>query len=163
MRLADSGWNAVEENQALSAWLNEVEIIAKESEKKGIRVAVFAPIPVFKGNPKGWMNPGHICTKEWFRPKISPNCYGLFRERRITLESRLDNINKGLNGLSAVYNNIKIYKPFDALCPKRLVFCETYIRSVRTFRDDDHLSRDGSLMVASDFLDFARREGLITR
>ncbi|MCP9783568.1 acyltransferase [Cyanobium sp. WKJ7-Wakatipu] len=163
LKLADNDWNAIEEDQALSAWLNEVRVIAKKSEAKGISVVLIAPIPVFRGNPKGGQLPEQLCAKEWFRPKILKECLGLFRQERSTLVSRLEKINREMDALAATNRNVQIYKPFDTLCPKRSDYCETYLKGVRTFRDDDHLSRDGSLLVASDFLDFASKTGLIRR
>ena len=163
LRLADGDWNSIEEDQALSAWLNEVRTIAKKSEEKGIRIVIIAPTPVFRGNPKGEQPPGQLCVKEWFRPRIPKECPGLFRQERSTLESRLKKIDKGLDALAATNKNIQIYKPFDILCPKRSDSGETYLNGIRTFRDDDHLSMDGSLLVASDFLDFASKTGLIRR
>jgi peptidoglycan/LPS O-acetylase OafA/YrhL len=163
LRLADGDWNTIEEDKALSAWLNEIRTIAKKSEEKGISVVLFAPIPVFRGNPKGAQPPEQLCVKEWFRPRIPKECLGLFRQERSTLESRLEKINKELDALAATKNNIQIYKPFDLLCSKRSNYCETYLSGIRTFRDDDHLSRDGSLLVATDFLEFASKTGLIRR
>jgi peptidoglycan/LPS O-acetylase OafA/YrhL len=163
LNLADNDWNAIQEDQALSAWLNEVRAIAKKSEAKGISIVLIAPIPVFRGNPKGGQPPEQLCAKEWFRPKIPKECLGLFRQERSTLVSRLKKINRELDALAATNKNIQIYKPFDTLCPKRSDYCGTYLKGVRTFRDDDHLSRDGSLLVASDFLDFAIKTGLIRR
>jgi hypothetical protein len=163
VKLADKDWNAVEEGQALSAWLNEVRAIAKKSEAKGIRVVLIAPIPVFRGNPKGGQPPEQLCAKEWFRPKILKECLGPFRQERSTIVSRLGKINRELDALAATNSNIQIYRPFDTLCPRQSDYCETYLNGVRIFRDDDHLSSDGSLLVASDFLDFASKTGLIRR
>ena len=161
LKLADNGWGVINEDQAFSAWLNEVETIAKESDKKRINVVIFAPIPLFRGNPRGDLPPEQLCRKEWFRPNIPKECLVLFKERRSTLDSRLKKINKRLEALAATNKNLQIYKPFSLLCPRQSNYCETYLKGIRIFRDDNHLSRDGSLLVASDFLGFARTTGLI--
>ena len=160
LKLADKNWNTIDEDQALSAWLNEVRAIAKKSEAKGTSIVLIAPIPVFRGNPQAKPTE-QLCVKEWFRPTIAKECSGLFRQERSALESRLKKINKELDALEATNKNIHIYKPFDLLCPKQSKDCETYLNGTRIFRDDDHLSRDGSVLVGSDFLDFVRKMGLI--
>lgn len=161
LKLADKNWNTIEEDQALSAWLNEVRAIAKKSEAKGTSIVLIAPIPVFRGLEEQPQE--QLCVKQWFRPTIAKECPGLFRQERSALESRLKKINKELDDLEATNKNIHIYKPFDLLCPKRSKYCETYLNGARIFRDDDHLSRDGSILVGSDFLDFVRKMGLIRR
>jgi len=163
LKLADKDWNTLGEDQALSAWLNEVRTIAKRSEAKGISVVLIAPIPVFRGNPPERQPPEQLCVKAWFRPTIPEECLGLFRQERFALESRLKRINKELDALVTTSKNIHIYQPFDLLCPKKSNYCETYLNGIRMFRDYDHLSRDGSLLVASNFLDFASRTRLIRR
>ena len=162
--LADKDWSPIGEERALFAWLNEIKVIANKSEARGVRVVIFSPIPVFRGSQKDGLPPEGICIKEWFRIALPRECIGLlFRQKRSSLESRLKKINNGLNALAATSENIYIYHPFGLLCPPRFNYCENYLNGTRIFKDDNHLSRDGSLLVGSGFLDFASELGLIRR
>ena len=163
IRHSDKNWIPIDEDHAFSFWLNEVEKIAKSAEAKGVNVILIAPIPVFRGYPSERKPKGELCVQEWFRPAIPKECLGLFRQERTSLVSRMKNINKALSSLEATYKNIHIYNAFDFLCSQRFQDCETYLNGVRIYRDDDHLSREGSLLVGSDFLDFTTKLGMIRR
>ena len=162
LMLADKNWSPIDEDRALSVWLNEIGTIAKKSEARGVRVVIFAPIPVFRGNSDDKQVPVGICVKEWFRSALPRECIGLlFRQKRSSLESRFGKINRGIDALAATSKNIHIYRPFDLLCPQQSNYCENYLKGARIFRDENHLTTDGSLLVGSDFLDFAGKMGLI--
>ncbi|QPN70344.1 SGNH hydrolase domain-containing protein [Synechococcus sp. CBW1108] len=163
LRHADKNWIPIDNHHAFSLWLTEVEKIAKDAYKKGINVILIAPIPVFRGIPSERKPKDELCVKEWFRPIIPKECLGLFREERSVLASRMENINKALSALEATNKNIHIYKAFDFLCPQRLQDCTTYLNGIRIYRDDDHFTAEGSLLVGSHFLDFTTKPGLTRR
>ena len=161
LRHADKNWIPIGEHHAFSLWLQEVEKLAMNSEARGVNIIIIAPTPVFRGIPIERKPKQELCVKEWFRPANPKECLGLFRQERTALVSRMKKINKALSELEATNKNIHIYNAFGLLCPQHFKHCETYLNGVRIFRDDDHLTRDGSLLVGTDFRNFTSKLGMI--
>jgi len=157
--LADKKGHIIDEENAFSLWLKEVSKIAKESIKKGVKVIVFAPIPVFANETVDLS----LCQKEWFRNVSHETCGPgrMLSEIQSQQVNRYKNINNKLDQLVKQNSNIRIYKPFNVLCPPHLKYCGTFLNGIRTYRDNDHLFRDGALLVESDFFRFALNENIV--
>ena len=125
--------------------------IADKLLKKGIKLVIFAPLPVFRGvaNPP----PDWACTKEWFRPFASKSCSSYYQEKRSNIEVRNQSIRDAFERTQSKYSNVYIYDPFDLLCPSKSL-CKTIVDDTKIFRDDDHLSRDGARYLYKDFNEF---------
>lgn len=156
LKLADNNWQPINEDSALRNWVQEVRSISEKSKIKGVNIIVIAPTPVFRGSV-----PLQLCQNEWFRPTSPTPCAESYSTERSLLTSRFASINHSLDQLALQDPNIHIYRPFDILCPTQLKYCSAFLDGIRVFRDDDHLSRKGSLLVAEDFLAFLESKRLI--
>ena len=67
-----------------------------------------------------------------------------------------------LKDLANRKSNIYIFDPFPVICPRQKN-CANYLGPIRTFSDDNHLSREGSKLLYENFLGFLKREKLIDK
>ena len=145
-------------DQAINIFENKLDQIADKLLKKGIKLVIFAPLPVFRGvaNPP----PDWACTKEWFRPFASKSCNSYYQEKRSNIEERNQSIQDAFERTERKYSNVYIYDPFDLLCPSKSL-CTTIVDETKIFRDDDHLSRDGARYLYKDFTNFLYTKNLL--
>tara|TARA_B100001989_G_C24543259_1_gene468956 strand:+ start:662 stop:2716 length:2055 start_codon:yes stop_codon:yes gene_type:complete len=145
-------------DQAINIFENKLDEIADKLIKKGIKLVIFAPLPVFRGveNP----TPAWACTKEWFRPFTSKSCNSNYKEKRSNIEERNKSIRDAFERTESKYSNVYIYDPFDLLCPSE-TFCTTIVDEKKIFRDDDHLSRDGARYLYKNFTEFLYTNNLL--
>ena len=143
--------NQLSHVEAVNVFEKKIYEIAKMLQLRGIKLVIFAPIPVFRGdeNPP----PSSVCTKEWFRPFINIKCSSSYQEAKENIKTRNKYISKSLARLSRQCENVYIYNPFDLLCPDKKM-CTTLVDGRKLFRDDDHLSREGARYLFDDFSDF---------
>ena len=155
---SDSG-NAINHTEAIKIFQNKLDEIAKRLDAKGISLVIFSPLPVFRGieNPA----PSWACTKEWFRPFVDKDCSLQFQESRKNIDNRNKTILDALKSVERKNGNVYMYDPFNLLCPDETV-CETAVGKRQLFRDDDHLSRAGSKYLYKHFLDFLRKNKLMS-
>jgi peptidoglycan/LPS O-acetylase OafA/YrhL len=157
-RLFDDNENSINSKDALKVFLSKLSELVHQADKRGVRVIAIAPLPVFKGisnPPESW-----ACSGEWFRPFPPNNCNNNYTEKRKSIEARTSAIKQGLLGLARQKNNFLVYDPFDLLCLGKEE-CSTSIGGIKAFRDDDHLSSEGALFLAKNFIGFLRSKNLI--
>ena len=128
-----------------------------EAQKKKFKIVIFKPIPIFGANE----NPPSLCTKQWFRPILKPSCHNAYAANRTQLMQRFFKLNRGLEVLTKTSANIYIYNPFEVICPREKKICRSNIGEVAAYKDDNHLSEDGALMLLDDFIHFLQKRELI--
>jgi len=140
--------------EAVNLLEDQIDEIAKKLQFRGIKLVIFAPIPVFRGDENPL--PLEACTQEWFRPFISIKCPSNYNEEKENIKIRNKYISNSLAKLSNRHENVYIFNPFDLLCPDKKI-CTTLVDGKKLFRDDDHLSREGAKYLFDDFKDFLLR------
>ena len=157
-KLFSKGGTEITSSQAIKIFESNLSKIAENLERKGIKLAIFAPIPVFSGVKDE--APSWLCNKEWFRPLTSPSCNSNFQEKKINIEERNQPIQNGFRNLEKKYSNVFIYDPFNLLCPGETL-CKTIVDKKKIFRDSDHLSRDGAKYLYTNFTKFLHTNDLL--
>ena len=138
-------------------YLEDLKKLAIKADKKGINIVIFSPLPIFKyfeNAPSGF-----ICKKQWFRPNIPKNCQEDFSTKKIEILERFEIIFSGLDSISKSTKNTFIYSPFNQLCPEEMCFSKN--NGMKIFRDNNHLSREGSISLENNFIKFLKENNLI--
>ncbi|MEP5568772.1 MAG: SGNH hydrolase domain-containing protein [Halioglobus sp.] len=131
----------------LNKWLEELDIILLEAKSKSIQVILFLPnvefdVPVMKES---------MCRGEWFQvspdgcnPSVSKEfLYRRFPERLFSeIERRSLNV-----------ANFYVFDPLPVYC-QASDFCSRKVNGVLAFKDTNHLSLQGSLLMLDDFNEF---------
>lgn len=151
--------NQIKHTEAVKIFEDKLSKVATILQSKGIKLIIFAPLPVFRGDEHP--SPTWACTQEWFRPFISSNCSSTYYETREKIETRNMYISNALTRLSNKHENLYIYDPFEILCPGKEI-CTTIVDSKTLFRDDDHLSREGAKHLFANFSEFLSVNNLLT-
>ncbi len=131
---------------------------AQYSLKRGLNIVVFSQIPIFKGvpnTPDTW-----ACTKEWFRPILHKGCALNFSEPKVQIENRINDTNKILRSIAIENENVYFFDAFNILCPAKN--CSSFISNAQIFRDDNHLTQEGSEYLAPYFVNFLKTNGLFS-
>jgi hypothetical protein len=114
--------------------------------KKGLRVIIEAPKPVFKALT-------YRCS-DWFNA-ANPACRGgLTIGREELLEYRRPVMNS-LAALSSVYPQLVIWDPFPTLCPQDP--CRAVTEAEPLFFDGDHLTNVANHLLYPHFLQVLRQ------
>lgn len=133
-------------------WLTKLDELCIKANDVGTKVIVFLPIPVFEA--KNGVYPPYLCNKTWFRPKLSSCCPINFKTNRFTFESRNAFIFKELKLLSDKNNNLFLFDPYKILFNKNSNELRSNYEGKSLYRDDNHLSPYGSLLLYQPFLNF---------
>jgi SGNH domain (fused to AT3 domains) len=130
----------------------EAAALIDEFSKKGLRVIIEAPKPVFKA-------PTFRCS-DWFNAG-NPVCRGgLTIGREELLEYRKPVMNS-LVALSSVYSQLIIWDPFPILCPQDP--CRAVTEAGPLFFDGDHLSGVANHLLYPHFLQALRQVWAVER
>ncbi|MES0210229.1 acyltransferase [Mesorhizobium sp. M0028] len=144
---------------SLTAFSHQLEELLSESDKAGLKVIYVLPAPKYnKVGPTG------LCSRQWYRPDwaMSAECHtGIVEDRNEQLARRRD-VTDYLLGLSRTRSSFFVFDPFDALCGGPTGDC-TPVRNGRVvYRDDSHLTEEGSEILTAPFEAFLSSHGLIT-
>jgi len=134
---------------ARELFFNQLGEISKFARARGINVLLFGVMPSFTSS--GSPLPYWVCERQWFRPVIPKSCY--YNESKELIVKRSSLITSRLRQIADTNPNAHLFEPFELLCPDKL-FCRNYYGSVRLFRDDDHLTSEGSRFIYPYFLRF---------
>lgn len=156
--LWDDNWEPTTQAKAYHDWLGKLNRLAEEHRRQGVAVVVVAPLPHFEGARE--RVPLALCQPAWFRLGHSPDCPQTFQHNRAQLISRLQPLRQGLWDLEARQPNLHIYDPFPLLCPASETTCQARQKGRLIFRDDNHLARDGALLLHDHFLAFLKQRHL---
>lgn len=136
--IADQLSEAAENNRRLI--IDETGELIKQFEKKGMRIIIDAPKPVFKA-------PAFRCS-DWFN-KSNPICKGgLTMKRDFLLEFRKP-VMYSLDVLAKRFPKLIIWDPFPVLCKTEV--CSVFEGGVPKFFDGDHLSAYGNMILYPSF------------
>ncbi len=102
---------------------------------------MISPTPVFSSGPESCVILGKFCTVN----------------KKEDLE-RIDPVVSLYKTLDSKYENVHVYDPYEFICPDE--FCVSYdkISDFLWYRDDDHLSVEGSESLSRHFDDWFKRE-----
>jgi peptidoglycan/LPS O-acetylase OafA/YrhL len=136
-----------------------IEQLLARTSSAGLRVIYFAPGPKYYS-----VGPESLCSVQWYRPEwaMSADCRnGFFEDRGEELARRRD-ITEYLLGLTRQRNDFFVFDPFIVLCGTSDGDC-TPVRDGRLiYRDDSHLTGQGSELLAAPFEAFLRIHQLLS-
>ena len=102
---------------------------------KNVATLIFvAPTPVFKSAPALCVVSGVDCTLDIEADKL-----------------RIQKTFQMLQELDEKYENVYIYNPYTALCPNSVCKIYDQEKDFLLYRDDDHISVEGSISIAPHF------------
>ena len=157
-KLFSNNGTQITHEQALKIFEDKLSEIAEKLQTKNIKLIIFAPIPVFRGIEDPVLS--WACAKEWFRPFTDKTCKSNYREEKKNINKRNISIKNTFVRIKSKYDNANIYDPFDLLCPSN-VLCTSFLKKTMIYRDNDHLSRDGSIYLYKDFTEFLYSNNLL--
>mgnify|MGYP006243108435 CR=1 FL=1 len=115
--------------------------LASKLEDSNASLILLAPLPQHPSfTPE-------LCSSQWFRPLINKNCH---KTNKDFLEKQRDHIVKAITVLAREVNNIYILDPFNRFCDKK--YCYVKKDNTYLFSDDDHLSKEGAIMISKELL-----------
>ena len=123
------------------------ELLARTSIA-GLKVVYFAPAPKYYS-----VGPASLCTRQWYRPAwaLGEECRNGFVEDRGEELARRHDVTEYLLGLTRKRGDFFVFDPFDVLCGASEGEC-TPVRDGRLiYRDDSHLTGQGSELLAAPF------------
>ena len=124
---------------AFKEWKNEVHLLVKELNLKGVNIVLFSSFPTFEKNRVNDTNP------QWFNSIQSKNSIPrqLLRDNYFKIDSFFISLSKN-------NDNVFYFDIFDLLCPDSNKECFQN----RNYRDQWHLSAEGSLFIYPEFIKF---------
>lgn len=130
----------------LGLWLFRVNALADDLERRGMKLVITAPPPIFP------FDDIRECSLQ-----DRDAC----RLERDTIAAEIDKITEQLGQLAASRDNVAVFNIFDAVCPPDDTWC--YPDDGRSFlyRDKDHFNSLGSRRLAEPFVDMLRSSGLL--
>jgi hypothetical protein len=133
------------------------ELLARTSAA-GLKVIYFAPAPKYYS-----VGPNNLCSRQWYRPDwaMGADCRNGFLEDRGEELARRRDVTEYLLGLSRKRGDFFVFDPFAVLCGTSEGDC-TPVRDGRLiYRDDSHLTGQGSELLAAPFEAFLRNHQLL--
>ncbi len=149
-------------SQALAGWLAEVGRFSDRLRRRGIRLILVAPLPVFHGASD--LLPVQACERSLRKlllGRLQSNCVQTFSADRAELLVRFAAIRTGILGLEQRKPGLLIYDPFPVICPPDRLQCTTLSQGQVLFRDSNHLTPAGALALGTDFVRFLRLHRLL--
>lgn len=143
--------STVQGEKALQAFLDEINLLAKNLSQKGAAVVLHAPLP-------RWTRDHRIfCEAQWYRPqwenaRCDEPAYAAqtaSRERLMTLLKR-----------AHIPGGYFLYDPFLHMCTATLCRFSDPQTNTNWWIDETHLSTAGGIRLADHFVDFLRIKGL---
>ncbi len=121
---------------------------ARSLRERGATLIIQSPLPVYDSHP-------YDCLPTWF--KVTPE--GCTKDRRVDDYQRRPAV-AFLKRLVAQDGAIKIWNPYDILCPG--MRCFPFRDGKPLYRDSNHLALYGAAYLGPHFLKFLRNSGLLT-
>ena len=137
---------------------NDFQYWANYASKRGLSIVFFSEIPIFKGMPNTpdvW-----ACTKEWFRPFLHSGCAANFLESKPQILNRINDTNELLLSFSLENDNVYYFDAFSILCPDDKK-CSSFVNDIQTYRNNNHLTQEGSEYLAPFFAKFLKVNDLL--
>jgi peptidoglycan/LPS O-acetylase OafA/YrhL len=124
-----------------NGFLTRLATLVQRLRQRGITVILQAPLPRFPGST------ATECTTapQWFQPGKLARCGQEQRRRRAELAQERQRQLQQLQALEHRHRLV-LWDPWPVLCS--VDPCSTHRAGVRLFRDDDHLSHAGALLLS---------------
>ncbi len=136
---SDGSRSSVDKN--LEGFIDASKKLAGKLRNINASLILVAPLPQHPGfTPE-------LCSLQWFRPLPANTCQ---KTERDFLERQRQHILEAMNALAMEVNNIYIFDPFDKFCDKKN--CHVRRDNTYLFHDDDHLSKEGAILISNDLL-----------
>ncbi|MFT7686581.1 MAG: peptidoglycan/LPS O-acetylase OafA/YrhL [Candidatus Azotimanducaceae bacterium] len=141
----------------LDRWMFELNTVVDEAKKRNINVLLFLPNIEFDQQVLDY---DKLCRVEWFRVKPQGCDVSVGRD---FLNSRFPaDFEKKVYAAEARSSNLYIFDPFPIYCSdsKR---CLRMVNGTVAFRDTNHLTPEGSLLMLDKLSLFLAKHNLITK
>lgn len=100
--------------------------------------------------------PEGLCAKAWFRPSLPASCQQPLKQSRATHDADHRALGRMAWTLAATHTNLRLLDPADTLCSGGV--CRSHDRwGNLLYRDRDHLSSRGALLLAPQLESLLRR------
>lgn len=141
---------------ALDAWLRELDDLLARAVARGVHVVQFLPNVEFDAFNAAL--PPELCTEQWFR-NLNTACRTSvaraflserFPERWFAELAKRDHARPNFH----VFDPMPVYCQSEATCPR-------IVRQIDAFRDTNHLSVAGALLMVQPFMTFLAQHGLV--
>ena len=146
-----------EKGYGLDKWLQEFDDLLAKTKRRGISVVLFLPNVTF--NSANSSVPFELCLKEWFR--IASDSCAEFVER-----SYLDNRfpkrwYEELRLREQRLKHLHLFDPMPTYCPGK-DRCSRVVSNTIAFRDTNHLTEAGALLMIDPLSRFLWESGLFS-
>jgi len=143
--------------------LLELDSAGLKLKRLGATLIVSAPLPNFHHKAYAFNLKNCINAKFWQRIR---SCEPSYVDRREMIQ-RAHEVKDALLDKSK-RGNFLVFDGFSVICPANQIKCSTHIsresaKSVAVYRDMDHISTDGAIVLSNQFADFLKSYGLIPR
>ena len=128
-------------------WLYLVSRLAEDLDKKGVKVVLTGPPPIF---PYKDIRECSLDERE--------SC----RLERTAFAPLVDQVMELLTNLATSNSNVAVFNIFDSVCPADDEYCYPDNGSSFLYRDKDHFNSLGSKLLAEPFVDLLRSSGTLT-
>lgn len=159
----DERWTTqLSADQAKHRWLDDVSRLGALLHRRGIRLVLVAPLPVFRGASDPL--PLQACERSLRKlvlGRLQSNCVQTFSADRAELLARFAAIRSGMRNLEQRQPDLFVFDPFPVLCPEAQTHCTTLAAGQVRFRDSNHLSPAGALALRPDFVRFLTRHQIL--
>jgi peptidoglycan/LPS O-acetylase OafA/YrhL len=153
IRFFDEQRERITKAAALGEFERQFDALAKRMAKSRINVVVFTPIPVFENYV-----PPAVIKPEWFNGPVVDAMPRL--ERRFLL-SHYAELNAALQRVRSRNSNVYVFDAFSVICPPTLQECVPRRDGLLWYRDQWHLSNDGSNALADALVTYLRDQRLL--
>jgi hypothetical protein len=128
-------------------WLYLVSRLAEDLDKKGVKVVLTGPPPIF---PYKDIRECSLDERE--------SC----RLERTAFAPLVDQVMELLTNLATSNSNVAVFDIFESVCPADQEYCYPDNGSSFLYRDKDHFNSLGSKLLAEPFVDLLRSSGTLT-
>ena len=131
----------------LNVWLCELELLLNKAQDQGVNVIMMMPNVEFDT----LIAPVNMCHNEWFRTNYE-NCFPTVSMQY--LKNRFSpKFYEEIDKKASLYSNFYLFDPLPIFCPD-MKNCSRMLNGVIAFRDTNHLTPEGSLLMLEAFENF---------
>jgi len=143
-------------DRSLDHFIAEITGLLDKASAVGMRIVYIAPGPKYAS-----VGPTSLCSVQWFRPSwaIGERCEGDLIESRVEQQARRREFLSALQNIQRQRKDFLVFDPFDTLCGRDTVACTPKREGRLFYRDESHLTEEGSEMLADPFIETLRASG----
>jgi hypothetical protein len=136
-------------DRSLDRFIAEITGLLDKASAVGMRVVYVAPAPKYAA-----VGPTSLCSIQWFRPSwaIGKRCESDLLESRAEQQARRREFLDALQKIQRQRKDFLVFDPFDTLCGREPVACSPKRDGRLFYRDESHLTEEGSEMLADPFV-----------